>query len=202
MSKQGPPLTKEQKVGFGVAAGLLPILAIIITIGAINERNAPTPPAATTTETPAAQEPVEAASSPTPASAEPKAEAVLTVENNKDLAALLAAVEDYDLFQEFAVKYEGRTIKFDGIIGAMNHHGDYKTRYDILVLAGDSTGAGATGPNFQFRDVNITSDLRLTGSNIPDTIGVGQKLRITAEVERYAGNQVLFLLDPVSTEVR
>ncbi|MGR6318851.1 DUF4839 domain-containing protein [Micromonospora soli] len=202
MSKQRPPLTKEQKVGFGVAVGLLPILAIIITIGAINERNAPTSPAATTTAAPAAQEPGEAASSPTRASAEPKAEAVLTVENNKDLAALLAAVEDYDLFQEFAVKYEGRTIKFDGIIAAMNHHGDYKTRYDILVLAGDSVGSGATGPNFQFRDVNITSDLRLTGSNIPETIGVGQKLRITAEVEGYAGNQDLFLLDPASTEVR
>ncbi|MFE9658390.1 DUF4839 domain-containing protein [Micromonospora sp. NPDC006431] len=202
MSKQRPPLTKEQKVGFGVAAGLLPILAIIITIGAINETNAPTSPAATTTAAPAAQEPVEAAPSPTPASAEPKAEAVLTVKNNKDLAALLAAAEDHDLFQEFATKYQGRTIKFDGTIAAMNHHGDYKTRYDILVLAGNSIGSGVTGPNFQFKDVNITSDLRLTGPNIPDTIGVGQKLRITAEIEGYAGNQDLFLLDPVSTEVR
>ncbi|WP_432995411.1 DUF4839 domain-containing protein [Dactylosporangium sp. CA-233914] len=48
----------------------------------------------------------------------------------------------------------------------------------------------------------MTSDLRLTGSNIPDTIGVGQKLRITAEVEGYAGYQDLFLLDPLSTEAR
>ncbi|WP_319461225.1 DUF4839 domain-containing protein [Micromonospora sp. RTP1Z1] len=202
MSKQRPPLTKQQKIGFRVAAGLLPILAIIITIGAINEKKAPTPPAATTTAAPAKQQPVEAAPSPTPASAEPKAEAVLTVKNNKDLAALLAAAEDHDLFQEFATKYQGRTIKFDGTIAAMNHHGDYKTRYDILVLAGNSIESGVTGPNFQFKDVNITSDLRLTGSNIPDTIGVGQKLRITAEVEGYAGNQDLFLLDPVSTEVR
>ncbi|WP_158074050.1 DUF4839 domain-containing protein [Micromonospora sp. CB01531] len=204
MSKQGPPLAKQQKVGVGVAAGLLSILAIVITIGAINEKNAPTPPAAATTEASAGQEPVGAAPESNPAPAEPEADTVLTVENNKDLAALLAAVDDYDLFKEFAAKYQGRTIKFDGTIAAMNHHGDYKTRYGILVFAGDSTGSGVTGPNFQFKDVNITSDLRLTGSNIPDTIGVGQKLRITAEVEGYAGPeyQDLFLLDPVSTEVR
>ncbi|WP_432994248.1 hypothetical protein [Dactylosporangium sp. CA-233914] len=26
----------------------------------------------------------------------------------------------------------------------MNHHGDYKTRYDILVFAGDSIESGVT----------------------------------------------------------
>ncbi|MEH0938876.1 DUF4839 domain-containing protein [Micromonospora psammae] len=204
MSKQRPPLTKQQKIGFRVAAGLLPVLAIIIAIGAINEKNAPTPPAAATTEASAGQEPVEAAPEPKPASAEPEAEAVLTVENNEDFAALLAAVDDYDLFKEFGAKYQGRTIEFDGTIAAMNRLGDSKTRYDILVFAGDSIGSGVTGPNFRFSDVNITSDLRLTGSNIPDTIGVGQKLRITAEVEGYTGHEYadLFLLNPVSTEVR
>jgi hypothetical protein len=170
VSKQRPPLTKQQKIGFRVAAGLLPVLAIIIAIGAINEKNAPTPPAAATTEASAEQEPVEAAPEPKPASAEPEAEAVLTVENNEDFAALLAAVDDYDLFKEFAAKYQGRTIEFDGTIGARNCLGDYKTRYDILVFPGDSIESGVTGPNFRFSDVNITSDLRLTGSNIPDTI--------------------------------
>ncbi|WP_327643680.1 DUF4839 domain-containing protein [Micromonospora zamorensis] len=200
MSKQRPPLTKQQKTGLRVAAGLLPVLAMIIAIGAINEEDTPPPPAATTTEAPAEQEPVEAAAEPKPASAGP--EAVLTVENNEDFAALLAAVEDHDLFEEFAAKYQGRTIEFDGTIAAMNHHSDSKTRYDVLVFAGDRIESGVTGPNFQFNDVNITSDLRLTGSNIPDTIGVGQKLRITAEVEGYAEDTDLFLLDPVSTEVR
>ncbi|WP_328383584.1 DUF4839 domain-containing protein [Micromonospora zamorensis] len=202
MSKQRPPLTKQQKTGLRVAAGLLPILAIIIAIGAINEKNAPPPSAATTTEAATEQEPVEAAAEPKPASAEPEAGAVLTVENNEDFAALLAAVEDHDLFKEFAAKYQGRTIEFGGTIAAMNQHGDSKTRYDILVFAGDRIESGVTGPNFQFKDVNITSDLRLTGSNIPDTIGVGQKLRITAEVEGYAEDTDLFLLDPVSTVVR
>ncbi|MBQ1010306.1 DUF4839 domain-containing protein [Micromonospora sp. M51] len=199
MSKQRPPLTKQQKTGLRVAAGLLPLLAIIIAIGAINEDTSPSP-AATTTGTPATQQPVEAAAEPKPASVGP--EGVLTVENNEDFAALLAAVEDRDLFKEFAAKYQGRTIEFDGTIAAMNHHGEFKTRYDILVFAGDRIESGATGPNFQFNDVNITSDLRLTGSNIPDIIGVGQKLRIAAEVEGYAEDTDLFLLDPVSSQVR
>ncbi|WP_432994250.1 hypothetical protein [Dactylosporangium sp. CA-233914] len=104
MRKRRPPLTKQQKIVLRVAAGLLPILAIIIAIGAINEKDAPPPPAATTTKAPA--EPVEAAAEPKPAPAESKAEAVLTVENNKDFAALLAAVDDHDLFKEFAAKYQ------------------------------------------------------------------------------------------------
>ncbi|MFG1747265.1 DUF4839 domain-containing protein [Micromonospora chalcea] len=205
MRRQGPPSKKQQKLALGVAVGLLPVLAIIITIGAITEKDAPTSPAAaTTTQAPAKREPTGATPESKPAPSTARSEAVLTVENNEDLAALLVAVNDYDLFEDFAAKYRGRTIRFDGVVAAMSHHGDYKTRYDILVLAGDSTGSKVTGPNFQFNDVNMTSDLRLTGSNVPDVISVGQKLRITAEVEGYAGpeHQDLFRLDPVSTEVR
>ncbi|MFI8803901.1 DUF4839 domain-containing protein [Micromonospora chalcea] len=204
MRRQGPPSKKQQKVVLGVAAGLLPVLAVIITIGAITEKDAPTSPAAATTQATAKQKPTRATPESEPVPSTAGAEAVLTVKNNKDLAALLTAVDDYDLFEDFATKYRGRTIKFDGVVAAMNHHGNYKTRYDILVFAGDSPGSKVTGPNFQFNDVNITSDLRLTGSNIPDAITVGQKLRITAEVEGYAGpeHQDLFRLDPVSTEMR
>ncbi len=204
MSKQRPPLTKQQKIGFRVAASLLPVLAIVIAIGAINEDNTPMPPAGATTETSAEQKPVSASPEPQTASAEPEGYAVLTVANSEDLAALLAAVEDYSLFKDFAAKYRGRTIQFDGIIAAMGPHGDYKTRYDILVFAGNSTGSEVTGPNFRFSDVNIVSDLHLTGSAVPDNIAVGQKLRITAEVDRYTGHEYsdLFLLRPVSTQVR
>jgi hypothetical protein len=44
--------------------------------------------------------------------------------------------------------------------------------------------------------------LKLTGPNIPDTIGVGQNLRVVAKVDTFITNQCLFLLDPVSTQVR
>lgn len=127
---------------------------------------------------------------------------VLTVENNEDLVALLAAVDDFDLYAEFGSKYKGRIIEFDGVIAAMNLHGDYDTRFDILIFVGDSVDSDLTGPSFRFTNVNIM-DLNLTGSIIPDTIGVGQKLRITARIDQYdAGRSDLFFLDPVSNEIR
>ena len=148
------------------------------------------------------QEPEESA--PTEAAAvasEP--EQTLTVENNGDLAALLAgSASDRDMVESFATKYEGKNIEFDGNIAYMNNHGSSKTRYDILIAAGDYSKSTMTGPNFQFKDVNIVSDLRLTGSNVPDTIGAGQNLHIIARVEGYNPVQELFFLKPVSTVVR
>lgn len=200
MKQQRPPLKKWQIVAGGIVAV---VVAIIVIVGAIAEKDAPTSPAAAnttaaTTEAPATQAPEE----PEPTSTESEADTILTAENNKDLAAVIAAVEDYDLFKEFAANHEGRTIEFDGTIAAMANHGDYKTRYDILVLAGNNIVSGVTGPNFQFRDVDVVSGLNLTGLNIPDTLGVGQKLHIAAQVADYDENADLFLLDPVSVEVR
>ncbi|ART75166.1 hypothetical protein B4U37_03515 [Sutcliffiella horikoshii] len=130
-------------------------------------------------------------------------EEILTVENNKDLAALLAVKNENDpTVGEFAKKYAGRTIEFDGNIAHMMPHGSYKTRYDILIFAGDYSETTFSGPNFKFEDVNIINDLNLTGSNIPDTIGMGQNLHITAVVEEYDENSGLFFLEPISTEIR
>ena len=55
----------------------------------------------------------------------------MTAKNSKELAALLASTDPSEKARKFASKYEGRTIEFDGTISAMNHHGDYETRYDI-----------------------------------------------------------------------
>jgi Domain of unknown function (DUF4839) len=127
----------------------------------------------------------------------------LTVKNNKDLAALLAERDDCsDTIKGFAAKYGGRTIEFDGNIAAMNNHGDNKTRYDILVNAGDYSESSTIGPNFKFKDVNIVLDLHLTGSNIPDSVGTGDNLHIIAQVEDYNSTQCLFSLKPISTGVR
>ena len=84
----------------------------------------------------------------------------------------------------------------------MNNHGDYDTRYDILIGPRDFDETYVRGPAFQFRDVNIVSDLQLTGPNIPDTLGVKDTLRITAVVEEFEENTCLLLLDPVTTEIR
>ncbi len=130
-------------------------------------------------------------------------EEYVTAENNGDFAELLT-LGDYcsPLIADFASEYEGSLIEFDGYIGAMNNHAGYETRYDILIGGGDFNETAAPGPAFQFRDVNIVYDLHLDGPNIPDTIGVGQNLHLVAEVGEYEERSCLFLLEPISTQVR
>lgn len=143
------------------------------------------------------------------ASAEEKAKEVIavedeivTVENNEEFASLLLLKNEFDpSINTFAKKYAGLTIEFDCNIAFMGPHGDYTTRYDILILAGDYSEDSASGPYFQFVDVNI-SDLNLTGDNIPDYIGTGDNLHILAIVESFNENSGLFLLKPIETVVR
>lgn len=128
---------------------------------------------------------------------------ILTVKNNEDLAAVLAAKdENAPIVGEFAKKYVGRTIEFDGNIANMMKHQNSTTRYDILIYAGDYSETTFSGPSFKFEDVNVALDLNLTGSNIPESIGTGQNLRITAEVENYNETSGLFFLNPISTKIR
>lgn len=123
----------------------------------------------------------------------------LTPENSADLAALLALSDYCDAsIAEFADSYRGQTIAFPGNIAAMGPHGNAKTRFDILVGAGDYSETSAPGPAFQFRDVNTTYDLHYVGDT-PGTIGVGTNLDITAEVLEYEPNTCLFLLEPIAT---
>ncbi|WP_427286793.1 DUF4839 domain-containing protein [Bacillus tropicus] len=126
---------------------------------------------------------------------------VLTPENSPELAALLAGPDCGSDVAAFAAAHRGQTIAFPGNIGAMAPHGDAKTRYDILIGAGDYSPTSATGPNFQFRDENTINDLHWTGS-VPDTIDVGTNLSVTAEVDRYEERSCLILLEPVTTAVR
>ncbi len=126
---------------------------------------------------------------------------ILTVENNEDLARLFTT-GDFDPFiSEFARKYDGRTIQFDGYIAEMSPHGTYDTRYDILIYTGNSGESSGNALSFKFSDKNIF-DLNLVGSNVPDYMGEGDNLRVTAIVEGYSESSGLFDLEPVTTEFR
>ena len=108
------------------------------------------------------------------------ADAIITVDNNEDMAALFK-VSDFDPFiSEFAKKYAGRTIQFDGYVADMTPHENYNTRFDFLIYTGNSGELSGNALSFKFEDINITSDLKLTGSNIPENISKGQNLRLTA----------------------
>ena len=144
----------------------------------------------------------ESAPKPEETTAPDPSDVPLTPETNAELAALLNGNDGCDDgIVAFAQKYAGQVIAFDGTIGAIANHGSYNTRYDILIVAGDAGGPNP-GPGFQYRDVNTTYDLRYVGDNIPDHIGEGDNLRVTARVETFEEQSCLFLLEPVSTEFR
>lgn len=148
-------------------------------------------------------DPEEPAGSPKPTAEPSPGDEVLTVDSSPEFASLLV-LPDYcdEEVAAFARTYQGRAVNFDGNIGALSNSEGNSTRYNILVGAGDYSETSQSGPAFQFRDVNITSDLGLTGSNIPDSLEIGDNITVTAEIVSYEESSCLFLLDPISTQFR
>ncbi|MGY2129373.1 DUF4839 domain-containing protein [Blastococcus sp. SYSU DS0617] len=206
----------EPKVQRGVLAGTGAFVVLVIAGGVVAGMQAGggVPAAAAVATDPVAEaapseKPSEdaaqmsEATTAAPVATSPAVEEILTVENNADLAALVVLTDPgAAAVGKFAAEYRGRTIEFDGNIAYMNTHGGYTTRYDLLIGTGDYSETTSPGPNFQFQDVNITNDLHLAGPNIPDTIGIGDNLRVVARVGDYNGTQALLFLEPVRTEVR
>ncbi|MGN6696439.1 MAG: DUF4839 domain-containing protein [Aquihabitans sp.] len=190
----------EQSPAAGAPITSAPKLSVDRSCDTDGEDDASTPSTeveASTTAAPSTTEPKATSTTATPAPA------TLTPANNPDLAALLA-LGDYcdDSIPAFAAKYGGRTIEFDGSIGAMAPHEGAQTRFDILIGAGDFSTTTSRGPSFQFRDVNLSYDLHVGGPNVPDTLGVGANLHLVAEVGAYEPNTCLFQLSPIATTVR
>jgi len=127
---------------------------------------------------------------------------IISIDNNEEFATILNAKDPGEpIIKEFALKYAGRTIEFDGNIAYMSYHGDSTTRYDFLISPWVYSETSVSGPNFQFEDCNIF-DLNLNGDNIPDALKAGDNLHIVARIENYDETSQLFRLDPIYTEVR
>jgi len=128
---------------------------------------------------------------------EEKETAVLTVENCEELSIILSDKEQiYELYANFAEKYKGRIIKFAGRIDYVANYRDYKTRYDILVSAGDYDPDHQIGPTFKFKNVGV-SDLKLNTLYLEDKISVGKNVYIEAIVSEFDSNSGLFYIKPV-----
>ncbi|MDQ0958318.1 hypothetical protein QFZ66_002196 [Streptomyces sp. B4I13] len=184
----------------GTAVGGLVILAIVIGVATAledggekkDESNKPTAVTAS----------AERSATSTPTTPGSAAAEVITPQNNREFAALLKTPDSCDSTNpDFATKYKGKTVAFDGSIVHMAPHGDYDTRYDFLLGPGDKGPNTGIGPAFKYEDVNIL-DLKLTGTEIPATVRAGDKFRFVAEVGEFNAKQCLFFLDPVSTEIR
>ncbi|MFJ8546109.1 DUF4839 domain-containing protein [Streptomyces sp. NPDC093586] len=183
----------------GTGAAGLAILAIVIgTATALSngdeKKGEAAKPTAAASEKPSA--------TPTPTAAELAATEMITPENSPEFAALLKTADTCDNANaDFATTHRGQTIAFNGSIVDMTPHGDYDTRYDFLLGPGDKGSNTTVGPAFKYEDVNI-AELRLTGKNVPATVGVGDKFRFVAEVGDFNAGQCLLYLDPVSTATR
>lgn len=133
-----------------------------------------------------------------PAPTEAPAQA-LTAENCPALAALLQLSDPLDFsVAEFASAYYGDTIEFDGCISNLMHHGNYDTRFDVLIGAGDYDPNSTKGPYFHLTDVNFY-DMNVVGT---DSVYTGLNVRVTAEVGEYNSMSGLFELEIVSMETR
>ena len=123
----------------------------------------------------------------------------LTVENCPDLAALLTLRDPGDpSVAAFASKYYGQVIEFDGCVMNMQHHGDFDTRWDVLLGAGDYDENSALGPNFRLTDVNFY-DMNVSGG---DSVYAGLNVHVVAEVGDYNSSSQLFELEIISMTIR
>jgi len=184
----------------GAVAAVLVILAVVIGVasalsgGSTKKDESDKSPAV-------ASEKPSATPTPAPTTAESAAPDVITPQNNPEFAALLKMDYCDSANLDFATKYAGKTVAFDGSIVNMVHHGSYATRYDILLGPGDKGPNTTVGPAFKYENVNVF-DLKLTGKKIPATLRAGDKFHFVAKVGEFNATQCLFFLDPVSTETR
>ena len=123
----------------------------------------------------------------------------LTAENCPDLAALLALRDPGDpSVAAFASKYYGQVIEFDGCVNSIQNHGDYTSRWDVLIASGDYDENSVMGPNFHLTNVNF-NDMNVTGG---DSVYAGLNVRVVAEVGNYDSNSQLLELQIISIHVR
>lgn len=129
---------------------------------------------------------------------------IYTVDNCDDFTEVLnGRYDDVDLIQGFVDGYEGTTIQFDACVVFIANHGDYNTRYDLLLYAGDYVDENTVnpGPVFRFKDVNV-SDMGISDLFLPDFLSVGSNVLVMAVVEEYDPDQGLLFLDPIEVSER
>ena len=130
--------------------------------------------------------------------AEKKAKENLTVDNCEALREILSMHASSDsAYIEFAEKYEGRNIEFDGSVDNCSPHGSYYTRFDFLLSAGDYSTDSQIGPTFKFENktkVDLHSDL--------SAVGTGMNVHIIAKVEYFDSEHEIFYLNPVEVTGR
>lgn len=118
----------------------------------------------------------------------------ITAENNKEFAhVLLNGYENTDETKEFVSKYKGFCIEFDCCVLALDNHGSYSTRYDVLLLSTANKEAPMLGLHCVIIDENF-SGMHVEGT---DSVKIGKYFHVIAEVEKYDGKEESIVIEPV-----
>lgn len=159
-----------------------------------NSSSSKTSSSSSTTSSNSSQASSNTSDTPTPSETQ-----VINPDNNPEFASILKT-EDPAAISDFVQKYKGKVVEFNGYVAYFNPHGNYKTRYDILIYAGDYPGPdlASPGPAFQFNDVAPTSVFRNFSG---DGIGIGQNIHIKATIREFSKGE-LFILDPIEVTER
>lgn len=127
----------------------------------------------------------------------------LAINNCTDLQAILNIKSDIDpAYADFAKKYSKNTVQFDGCITYLVNHDSYKTRYDLLLSAGNYVDENTAnpGPIFKLSDVGAF-DLCGT-TEMPSYIKIGANVVVTAKVKQFNQQAGVFELEIVKLEAR
>lgn len=187
-----------------LGAGLVAILAFAGVMAVLEDGDAedPTGSSQTVADKPA-EDPVSAEPVPDDSEANAPMAEVLTVQNSPELAAVLEERGTCtQAAADFASRFAGQTIQFDGHVGNVANIGTFSNRYNILVGAWDFDESNLRGPDFQFRDVSSVDELNFPGLESIEQLAFADKLRITATVGELEPDPCLLILDTVATERR
>lgn len=129
-------------------------------------------------------------------------EEIFTTDNCEEFAAILKLKDDSDpAYITFSEKYKDKIIEFNGCIIYFSNHENYKTRYDILLSAGDyiDENTANPGPVFKFEDVGLYD---LGVDYLAGFLATGKNVSVRAKVDEFDADSGTFELDPISITER
>ncbi|PWL74021.1 MAG: DUF4839 domain-containing protein [Clostridiales bacterium] len=137
----------------------------------------------------------------------------LTVENCEDLAKIFSITANIDpAYSEFAEKYHGRIIEFDGRVDYIDHHSVYNpfngttsisdTTYDILLSYGDYDADYQIGPTIRIESVTSRTLGCNISKNLPSFMNVGSNVHVCARIGSFDENIGIFTMYYESIEAR
>ncbi|MGL5329234.1 MAG: DUF4839 domain-containing protein [Peptostreptococcaceae bacterium] len=110
---------------------------------------------------------------------------IYTIDNCPDMVKFVKAY-DSEFLKEFAEKYSGKTIQFNGAVDIFEKHPKYNTRYEALLRTCDYDPNKVQGPTIKTWDFYINDDRSF--SNLEE----GNNVIITAKVKDYNEDNGLF----------